>query len=99
MPEELTPALDRPRPSRRIYRRALAAASASLTSATVGVALVNLEGPAPDAFSFVGRRLVQLDLHPTLMLDGAQPNLLDPAGDGAALLADVRTASARIAAR
>ncbi|HYM84171.1 MAG TPA: CapA family protein, partial [Candidatus Dormibacteraeota bacterium] len=50
--------------------------------------------------TFVGRRLVQLDLHPTLILDGAQPNLLDPTtGDGAAVLDDVRRASAALPPR
>jgi poly-gamma-glutamate synthesis protein (capsule biosynthesis protein) len=46
--------------------------------------------------TFVGSRLVQLDLHPTLIVDGVQPNLLDPAADGATILADVRRASARL---
>jgi poly-gamma-glutamate synthesis protein (capsule biosynthesis protein) len=46
--------------------------------------------------TFVGRRLVQLDLHPTLIVDGVQPNLLDPARDGARILADIRRASARL---
>ncbi len=54
-----------------------------------------MEGALAD-LTFVGRRLVQLDLHPTLILDGSQPNLLDPAGDGAALLGQVRAASKRI---
>ncbi len=49
--------------------------------------------------TFAGRRLVQLDLHPVLILRGVQPNLLDPAGDGARVLADIRTASARLDAR
>jgi hypothetical protein len=33
--------------------------------------------------TFVGGRLVQVDLHPTIIIDG-QPNLLDPTGDGRA---------------
>lgn len=57
-----------------------------------------MEGALAD-MTFVGRRLVQLDLHPTLILDGAQPNLLDPAGDGARLLADIRRASLVLPAR
>jgi poly-gamma-glutamate capsule biosynthesis protein CapA/YwtB (metallophosphatase superfamily) len=42
--------------------------------------------------SFVGTRLVQLDLRPTLIIAG-QPNLLDPAGDGKAVLAPMRRTS------
>lgn len=57
-----------------------------------------MEGVLAD-MTFVGRRLVQLDLHPTLILDGAQPNLLDPTGDGARLLADIRRASLVLPAR
>jgi poly-gamma-glutamate capsule biosynthesis protein CapA/YwtB (metallophosphatase superfamily) len=45
--------------------------------------------------TFVGRRLVQVDLHPTLIIDG-QPNLLDPAGDGRATLDRIRTVSASL---
>jgi len=44
--------------------------------------------------TFVGTRLAQVDLRPTLILDRCQPNLLDPAGDGSTLLNDVRKASA-----
>jgi hypothetical protein len=36
-----------------------------------------------------------VDLHPTLIIDG-QPNLLDPAGDGRAMLDRIRTASASL---
>ncbi|HEX8941231.1 MAG TPA: CapA family protein [Candidatus Limnocylindrales bacterium] len=43
--------------------------------------------------TFEGTRLVQIDLRPTLSLDRSQPNLLDPAGDGAAVLGQVRRAS------
>jgi poly-gamma-glutamate capsule biosynthesis protein CapA/YwtB (metallophosphatase superfamily) len=57
-----------------------------------------MEGALAD-LTFVGRRLVQIDLHPTLILDGSQPNLLDPAGDGARLLAAVDRASRRLPAR
>ena len=44
-------------------------------------------------FSFVGTRLAQVRLQPTVMVDGAQIGLLDPAGDGAAELAAIRRAS------
>jgi poly-gamma-glutamate synthesis protein (capsule biosynthesis protein) len=43
--------------------------------------------------TFVGRRLAQVDLHPTIELDRSQPNLLDPAGDGRVVLERVRRAS------
>ncbi len=44
--------------------------------------------------TFEGNRLVQLTLHPFVMRDQAQPNLLNPAtDDGAALLKAVRNAS------
>jgi poly-gamma-glutamate synthesis protein (capsule biosynthesis protein) len=42
--------------------------------------------------TFVGTRLVQVDLHPILIIDG-QPNFLDPAGDGKAVLDQVRATS------
>jgi poly-gamma-glutamate capsule biosynthesis protein CapA/YwtB (metallophosphatase superfamily) len=42
--------------------------------------------------TFSGRRLVQLDLLPTVII-GGQPNLLDPAGDGQAVLGPVRRTS------
>jgi poly-gamma-glutamate capsule biosynthesis protein CapA/YwtB (metallophosphatase superfamily) len=45
--------------------------------------------------SFVGRRLVQVDLHPTLIIDG-QPNLLEPAGGGNGVLAQIRKTSAAL---
>ena len=51
------------------------------------------EGVVAD-MTFVGTRLVQVDLHPTLILDRCQPNLLDPAGDGSTMLNAVRKASA-----
>ncbi len=50
------------------------------------------EGVLAD-LTFVGTRLVQIDLHPTVILDGAQPNLLDPATDGQAVLGPVRASS------
>ncbi len=45
--------------------------------------------------TFDGSRAVQLDLRPTIMVDGSQVNLLDPAGDGSALLARIRGISSR----
>jgi poly-gamma-glutamate synthesis protein (capsule biosynthesis protein) len=46
--------------------------------------------------TFAGRNLVQVDLHPTLILDSSQPNLLEPAGGGDALLAAIRAGSERL---
>ena len=43
-------------------------------------------------FTFAGTKLVQVDLHPTLIISG-QPNLLDPAGDGQAVLGPVKASS------
>ncbi len=44
--------------------------------------------------TFAGTRLVQLSLHPDIILDQAQPNLLDPArDDGRALMKAIRNAS------
>ena len=43
--------------------------------------------------TFEGDRLVQAWLHPTLLLDAAQPNLLDYAAGGADVLARVKAAS------
>ena len=43
--------------------------------------------------TFVGTRLAQIDIHPTVELDRSQPNLLDPAGDGRVVLDRVRNAS------
>ncbi len=51
------------------------------------------EGVVAD-LTFVGTRLAQVDLQPTVILDHCQPNLLDPAGSGATLLTAVRKASA-----
>jgi hypothetical protein len=42
--------------------------------------------------TFVGRRLVQVDLHPTLIIAG-QPNLLDPSGDGRRLYEQMKADS------
>jgi poly-gamma-glutamate synthesis protein (capsule biosynthesis protein) len=49
------------------------------------------EGVVAD-LTYVGNRLVQIDLHPTLIIAG-QPNLLDPAGDGQAVLGPLRRTS------
>jgi poly-gamma-glutamate capsule biosynthesis protein CapA/YwtB (metallophosphatase superfamily) len=49
------------------------------------------EGVVAD-LTFVGKRLVQVDLHPTFIIAG-QPNLLDPAGDGQAVLGPVQKSS------
>jgi len=43
--------------------------------------------------TFVGTRLVQVDLHPFLIFDQSQPNLLDPAGSGKVVLKQVFGAS------
>lgn len=43
--------------------------------------------------TFRGTGLVQVRMHPTLILDRAQPNLLDPAGDGKVVLGRVFGAS------
>ncbi len=43
--------------------------------------------------TFRGSRLVQAWMHPHLILDGAQPNLLDPAGDGRVVMGQVWAAS------
>jgi hypothetical protein len=46
--------------------------------------------------TFVGARPAQIRLHPTVMIDLVQPNLLDPAGDGAGVITRMRTASEAI---
>jgi hypothetical protein len=43
--------------------------------------------------TFQGRTLKQAWLHPTLIIDQSQPNFMDPAGDGARVLTQVREAS------
>ena len=48
-----------------------------------------------DELTFEGTRLAQIDLYPTVMVDDAQPNLLDPAGDGKRVLDRIRAASAK----
>jgi poly-gamma-glutamate capsule biosynthesis protein CapA/YwtB (metallophosphatase superfamily) len=45
--------------------------------------------------TFVGRMLVQVDLHPTLIIDG-QPNLLEAAGGGSIVLGRLRKTSASL---
>jgi poly-gamma-glutamate capsule biosynthesis protein CapA/YwtB (metallophosphatase superfamily) len=49
------------------------------------------EGVVAD-LTFVGKRLVQVDLHPTFIIAG-RPNLLDPAGDGQVVLGPVKKTS------
>ena len=46
--------------------------------------------------TFDGARLVQARLQPTVILDGAQPNLLDPAGDGRVVLGQLYDASGKM---
>ncbi len=46
--------------------------------------------------TFVGARPVQVRLHPTVMIDLVQPNLLDPATDGAVVIQRMRKASAAL---
>jgi hypothetical protein len=43
--------------------------------------------------TYSGTTLMQVRLHPTLVIDQAQPNLLDPAGDGQRVLKRMRDAS------
>jgi hypothetical protein len=43
--------------------------------------------------TFAGRELVQVRLHPFVILDRAQPNFMDPAGSGAVVLRRVFDAS------
>ena len=42
--------------------------------------------------TFVGSRLAQIDIHPTIELDRSQPNLLDPT-DGQVILDRIRAVS------
>jgi hypothetical protein len=46
--------------------------------------------------TFVGPRPIQIRLHPTVMVDVVQPNLLDPAGDGRVVIDRIRRASAAL---
>jgi poly-gamma-glutamate synthesis protein (capsule biosynthesis protein) len=50
------------------------------------------EGVVVD-LTYIGRTLVQVSLDPTIMVDRSQPNLLDPAADGRAVLDRIRSAS------
>ena len=43
--------------------------------------------------TFHGKQVVQATLHPALIIDQAQPNFMDPAGDGRPVLEQVRRAS------
>jgi poly-gamma-glutamate capsule biosynthesis protein CapA/YwtB (metallophosphatase superfamily) len=43
--------------------------------------------------TFHGAKLVQVHIHPYIILDKAQPNFLDPAGDGRVVMGQVFTAS------
>jgi poly-gamma-glutamate synthesis protein (capsule biosynthesis protein) len=57
---------------------------------------ITMESFLPE-MTFEGDRLVQMTLHPFVMADQAQPNLLDPAtDDGKALLKDIRHASTHL---
>ncbi len=49
--------------------------------------------------TFSGTRVAQVTLYPTLEVGSAQPNLLTPSGGGAALLAAIHRASARLVSR
>jgi poly-gamma-glutamate synthesis protein (capsule biosynthesis protein) len=46
--------------------------------------------------TFTGKRLAQVTLHPTLIVDAVQPNLLTPSGGGTALLRAIHAASTRL---
>jgi poly-gamma-glutamate capsule biosynthesis protein CapA/YwtB (metallophosphatase superfamily) len=46
--------------------------------------------------TFVGPRPIQIRLHPTVMVDVVQPNLLDAAGDGRVVIDRIRNASAAL---
>jgi poly-gamma-glutamate synthesis protein (capsule biosynthesis protein) len=46
--------------------------------------------------TFVGRRVAQVELHPTLILNASQPNLLEPDGGGRTLLRAIEAASRRL---
>jgi hypothetical protein len=46
--------------------------------------------------TFSGRRLVQVRLRPTIILDGAQPNFLDAGGDGRVVLGQLYDASKKL---
>jgi poly-gamma-glutamate capsule biosynthesis protein CapA/YwtB (metallophosphatase superfamily) len=46
--------------------------------------------------TFHGRQLMQAWMHPVVIVDQAQPNLLDPAGDGQRVIDHVRDGSRRL---
>ncbi len=46
--------------------------------------------------TFQGARLAQLELHPTVIVDRSQVNLLDAEGDGRVVLKRLRAASRRL---
>ncbi|MFI5226339.1 MAG: CapA family protein [Candidatus Limnocylindrales bacterium] len=46
--------------------------------------------------TFSGKSLVQVVLHPTVILDKSQPNFLDPAGDGRVVLGQLYDASKKL---
>ena len=49
--------------------------------------------------TFVGARPTQIRLHPTVMVDLVQPNLVEAAGDGAVVIKRIRKASEALLAR
>jgi hypothetical protein len=46
--------------------------------------------------TFEGDTLRQIRMRPHLILDKAQPNFMDPAGDGAAVLKQIRDSSKKL---
>jgi poly-gamma-glutamate synthesis protein (capsule biosynthesis protein) len=46
--------------------------------------------------TFEGETLRQIRMRPHLIMDKAQPNFMDPAGDGAAVLKQIRDASKKL---
>ena len=52
----------------------------------------------PADASFAGKRLVQVTLHPTVIVRQAQLNLLTPSGGGTRLLRAIQAASQRLGA-
>lgn len=48
--------------------------------------------------TFAGKRLVQVTLHPTVIVNQAQLNLLTPGGGGTRLLRAIQDASQRLGA-
>ena len=49
--------------------------------------------------TFLGAQPTQIRLHPTIMVDLVQPNLLEAAGDGAVVIKRIRAASEAIPGR